>query len=69
MQKEHPAQNETEMNANNHNNFSNHCASILLRMKQSNHNDCSKQCAVLSDIEHATFLLSLMQLQVLKSCW
>ena len=43
------------MNLNNHNDISNKCASILLRMKQCNHNDLSKECAVLSDSEGATF--------------
>lgn len=44
------------MNFNNHNDFLNQSASILLRMKQSNHNDLPKQYPVLSDSERATFL-------------
>ncbi len=43
------------MNFNNHNDFSNQCASIPLRMKQCNHNDLSKECAVLSDSKLASF--------------
>ena len=43
------------MNFNNHNDFSNQCASNPVRMKQCNHNDLSKECAVLSDSECATF--------------
>ncbi len=43
------------MNFNNHNDFSNQCASILVKMKQCYHNDLSKECAVLSDSERANF--------------
>ena len=43
------------MNFNNHNDFLNQSASILLRMKQSNHNDLPKHYPVLSDSERATF--------------
>ncbi len=56
------------MNLNNHNDSSNQCASIPLSMRQCNHNDLTNKCTVLSDSEHASFLLSLMQLTVSKSC-
>ena len=43
------------MNFNNHEDFSNQCTSILVKMKQCYHNDLSKECAVLSDSERANF--------------
>ncbi len=49
--------------------FSNQSASILVQMKRFCHNDLSKECVVLSNIERSTFLLSLMQLPLSKSCW
>ena len=41
------------MNFNNHNDFSNQCTSILLKIKQCYHNDISKECADFSDSERA----------------
>ncbi len=43
------------MNFNNHDDFSNQCASILVKMKQKNHHDLAKKCAVFGDSEPANF--------------